>query len=502
MCGIIGIIRKHPAVSGTHPVPSCIPFPSLSSAFKSQAHRGKDGYGIAVDNSVSYYDCTDKTAFSTAITTTENSTARSILLHNLHAVVNTVLQPLHDNNSFFLYNGEVYNWQELQQHEGIRARNDAELVFQLVMKKREACLPALRGGFAFALLDGDMLTLCRDRFGEKPLHYAENKEFFAFASEQKALAALGFTTDHSTGQQPASVPAGHCLRYDIGTAKTTIIPWHTLSLPAEINGKKQGIASRIASMLLDAVREQTEGIGPYGILFSGGIDSTILAWLSKQLKRTFTCYTIAYQDGNVSEAPDAMWARRAAEECQFPLSLQIVDDVKAEEAFKKTIAAIESTDAMKVGVAASFFLAGQAAAKDGIKVLLSGLGSEELFAGYERHQKAADINAECLVGLATMDERDLQRDDQALMASTIELRLPFLDQRLAAYALGIPGEYKITSEQKKVILREAAEQLGIPKEFCWRPKKAAQYGSGMDKAMARLAKKKAKTRVEYLEGLR
>jgi len=185
---------------------------------------------------------------------------------------------------------------------------------------------------------------------------------------------------------------------------------------------------------------------------------------------------------------------------------------EVEALLKKIVPLIEDSNVVKVGVALTFYGACEMAAKDGIKVLFSGLGSEEIFAGYERHKKSTDINKECLSGLIKIYERDLYRDDIITMSHAIELRLPFLDTKLVSYALKIPERYKIEGEKgkdneksegndqsNKIILRDIAKELGVPSEFCERKKKAAQYGSNFDRAIEKLAKQKGFTyKSEYL----
>jgi asparagine synthase (glutamine-hydrolysing) len=130
--------------------------------------------------------------------------------------------------------------------------------------------------------------------------------------------------------------------------------------------------------------------------------------------------------------------------------------------------------------------------------VFSGLGSEEIFAGYQRHEQARNVNRECLQGLSMMWERDTYRDYTLSKHFKIKLKLPFLDDKLVRYALNIPGKHKINKEYKKIILRKIAEQIGVQKNVAWRKKKAAQYGSQSDKVLERLSKNKGLTKTDYL----
>jgi asparagine synthase (glutamine-hydrolysing) len=246
-------------------------------------------------------------------------------------------------------------------------------------------------------------------------------------------------------------------------------------------------------LFLEAVRKRTEGLAHFGILFSGGIDSTLLAFLCKKLGKKFTCYTAAFADGNTRNAPDLLQAQEVAKQLGFPLKTKVLGLQETEAVVKEVIKIIETTNPIKVGVALPFYVCAKMAVEDGNKVLLSGLGSEELFAGYQQHldvlKEKGDVNVECLRGLSLLWDRDLYRDDLVTMAHTVELRLPFLDYDLINYALSIPTKWKIDLKQNKIILRDCAKEIGIPQEVAERKKIAAQYGSNFDKALEKLAKK-------------
>jgi asparagine synthase (glutamine-hydrolysing) len=115
---------------------------------------------------------------------------------------------------------------------------------------------------------------------------------------------------------------------------------------------------------------------------------------------------------------------------------------------------------------------------------------------------AKDVNEECWNGLANVIwERDFTRDAAIATKMKFTARVPFLDDEVIKAAMGISGDQKIKGEDKKVILREIAENMGLPKEIAWRKKKAAQYGSGFDKALEHLAKQKKMQKSEYVKTL-
>ena len=142
------------------------------------------------------------------------------------------------------------------------------------------------------------------------------------------------------------------------------------------------------------------------------------------------------------------------------------------------------------------------AKKGNIKHLFSGLGSEEVFAGYQRHKDAENKQAECWKGLFSMYERDLLRDVAIAKNEKITFSTPFLDKELIGVAMKISDKLKIGDKNAKIILRETAEELGLPKEIAWRKKKAAQYGSKFDRAILRLARRNGfKYKKDYLNSL-
>ncbi len=228
----------------------------------------------------------------------------------------------------------------------------------------------------------------------------------------------------------------------------------------------------------------------FGLFLSGGVDSSLLALILRRFTDNFTCYSVGIKGSKDLEA-----AKELAKKLKLKLVHKEYSFDEVEQILKKTKKMLEKPDVVNVGVGSVIVAAIELA---DVKVLFGGLGSEEIFAGYQRHSKADDINEECWKGLKEMWERDLTRDAAIGKEMKIQVRVPFLDDDLIKAAMGISGEKKINSEHKKVILREIAEELGLPKEIAWRQKQAAQYGSGFDKAMDKLAKKAKVSKSEYV----
>lgn len=247
-----------------------------------------------------------------------------------------------------------------------------------------------------------------------------------------------------------------------------------------------------------------------GLLFSGGVDSTLIAFLLKRLGVPFTCITVGFQDGESKEPEDVVESRRIAHVSGYDHVVVMLDLAQMHELVKRTVAILgpDLTNVVNAGVGAVEVAAIEKGKTLGISRFFGGLGSEELFAGYDRHEKALEkggfeaLHKECLNGLKGMYQRDLRRDAVIAKKLSVTVATPFLDEELIKFSLTIPPEYKInTNEQfigrtrgdvpdertvKKLILREAAEAMGLPHDLAFRPKRAAQYGSRTNNALTTL----------------
>ena len=256
--------------------------------------------------------------------------------------------------------------------------------------------------------------------------------------------------------------------------------------------------------LLSAIKDRVpkkKSKNKYGIFFSGGVDSSFIAAVCSQFNPHFVCYAVGFQDQATKAPEDVQEAQKVARKLSFDLKFRIYNLAEAEKIIQKTVKIlkpVKKVDVINVGVGAVIVAARELARKDKINYFFSGLGSEEIFAGYERHTKAKNVNRECWQGLKHIWDRDLVRDFTLGKALKMTLKTPFLDSELIKTAM--PGEWKINEVEKKIILREIAEEfLG---EFAWRKKKAAQYGSCFDKAIGKLAKQHGfEFKKDYLESL-
>ena len=450
MCGIIGIFNHRQARE------------LVQQALALLKNRGKDGSKfIEINNN-------------------------AVIGHNLHALVNHIQQPL-QGEGILTSNCEVYNWQELNKKYGFKAKNDSELLLNLLDKFGVEKLDELDGVFAFGYYRDNKLTLIRDIIGEKPLWFSNNSGIFAFASEKKVLEKLGFIDIQELNPR-------QILIYNILTKELEIKQRTFFTFEPEHSEDYELIKEKTKQLLDESIKKRITN-KKFGLLFSGGIDSTYLAKYFKDNGHEFTCYT-AVLDTDSKEPSDLTYAKKIAAELGLNIKIKKIKLEEIPGYLKKIVPLIEDSNVIKVGVALPFYLAGGMAKEDECKVIFSGLGSEEIFAGYERHKNSQNINKECVSGLLKMYERDLYRDDVITMDNNLELRLPFLDKKLIDFALKINPQFKIRNDTTKLILREIAFEKGIPEKFAFRKKTAAQYGSKFDYALGKLAKSQSKS--EYL----
>jgi asparagine synthase (glutamine-hydrolysing) len=235
-----------------------------------------------------------------------------------------------------------------------------------------------------------------------------------------------------------------------------------------------------------------------GIIYSGGIDSFLIAHLTKQEGVPFTCYTAGKEEGS----SDVEWAERTAEDHDFPIMVRRLSADDINEMLPDVISAIEDHSLNQVEVAIPVFASVSMAADNGERVIMNGQGADELFGGYPWYRKIINTRGEGYEEFVRRSWEDtfllykecLEREDKISMAHSLELRVPFLDPEVIRVAFGIAPELKLPlddSSYNKRIHREYCEWIGVPKEIAFRRKEAAQHGANVhdvfDELAARLA---------------
>ncbi len=379
-------------------------------------------------------------------------------------------QPIH-NNGALTYNGEIYNFMEIAEKLHINTDSDSEALFALIGSKGiETAISELDGDYAFAYAEGEKLTLARDIVGVKPLYYSTGAGF-AFASEKKALSAIGIKDIHA-------LKPGHMLTYSAG--EITEKKFSCFAVGERITD--ENIASKMLYNAIErAVKKRCHK--SCAVAFSGGLDSSLIAALCPEAE----LYSVGMKGSH-----DIAQTKKAAKLLGISDKLHVheltIDEV--ESAIHEVIWALESRDPLKVSIALPLFLASKNAHNDGIRVMLSGQGADELFAGYKRYESLNSDELEFMLrkDLDNIAENNLERDDAVTMANAVELRVPYLDKGVVELALRISPELKIRNGMRKYILRLAAKAL-LPHELVFKEKKAAQYSSGIYSALEKIARK-------------
>lgn len=394
-------------------------------------------------------------------------------------------QPISNDNLVLVMNGALYNFQTIRNFlskVGVEAEitSDAEAILYLIdfyakkldlLKACQAAIRLLDGDYAFAVWDGKNLAIVRDPLGVKPLFYSQKDGLNGFASSRNSLKEVGFT--------------------DIDTLKPEHIlyNWEDIA-PAQAIYEKifEGDVAKIDKMLRLSLVTRVADLREVGVIFSGGLDSSYLALLLKEISENVPLKIKLYAVG-VEGSKDVEAAIYASKFLNMDLEICTLTEEMIREALPSVVNAIGDDNLMKVGVGLTTYFATKMAAKDNINVAISGQGADELFGGYKRYLESFvndTLNYDIREDISNMYHVNLERDDACSMLNSVEIRLPFLDKKLVELALNIPDNKKIVSmhdDMRKSILRKLAFEEGLDYEIAYRPKKAAQYGTGIDKVL-------------------
>jgi len=440
--------------------------PKLLSMAKCLRHRGPDWSGIY-------------------------SNEKAILAHERLAIVDPTSgkQPLfsEDKNLILSANGEIYNHQALRkQFDGkynFQTKSDCEVILALYKEKGTKFLDELNGIFGFALYDveKDEYLIARDHMGIIPLYigWDQNGTFYV-ASELKALEG------HCTKIE--LFPPGHYLSSkEEGYQKWYKRDWRDYE---NVKDNEASIAE-LREALEAAVHRQLMSDVPYGVLLSGGLDSSITSALAKKYsdKRIESGDTDAawwprlhsFATG-LEGSPDLAAARKVADyldTVHHEIKFTIQEGI---DAIKDVIYQLETYDVTTIRASTPMYLMARAIKAMGIKMVLSGEGADEIFGGYLYFHKAPnakEFHEETVRKLDNLHQYDCLRANKSLAAWGIEGRVPFLDKEFMDVAMRInPKEKMINGERmEKWILRKAFEDY-LPASVAWRQKEQFSDGVG------------------------
>jgi len=385
MCGIAGIAVRNGIVAPE----------LLQRTVNSLAHRGPDDSGTIILH--------DAAPEPVAI----GLGSRRLAILDLSPLGH---QPMKDpeTGNWFVYNGEIYNFREVREkleREGarFRSRTDTEVVLQAYGRWGERCLREFRGMFAFAIWDArqHQLFLVRDPMGIKPLYYYSSENTFLFASELRTLLGTGLvprrldraglinyltfgsSCDPITAIEGVSaLRPGHWLVWKNGRVREEMY-WdlageaeHPTEAPSQTsNGERKKLEEEVYSLLDQAVRMQTVSDVPVGVFLSGGIDSSSVAGILSRSGPQISTFAITFAEAEYNEAE---YSRAVAAKFNTDHHEVLISQRDALRAIPAMLAAMDQPTIDGLNT----YLVSRQTRAAGIKVALSGLGGDELFAGY------------------------------------------------------------------------------------------------------------------------
>ena len=433
---------------------------------KKLRHRGPDWNGIYSDDNV-------------------------ILAHERLAIVDpkSGKQPLFSSDGRYVLaaNGEIYNHNELRDDIGnnynFLTKSDCEVIIALFDKKREKFIDDLNGIFGFVIYDKleNEFLIARDHIGIIPLYMGwDNDDTLYIASELKAL--------EGKCNKIEIFPPGHFL----SSKDLKLTKWYERDWMDYKNVKNNNTSIDILKKSLeDAVDRQLMSDVPYGVLLSGGLDSSITSALAKKFSKN------RIETGDEEEAwypqlhsfsvgltgsPDLKAARLVADKIgsiHHEINFTIQEGL---DAIRDVIYHIETYDVTTVRASTPMYLMARVIKSMGIKMVLSGEGADEIFGGYLYFHKAPnseEFHKETVRKIDKLYQYDCLRANKSLAAWGIEGRVPFLDKDFIDVAMQLnPNDKMIRKDRmEKWVLRQAFESY-LPKEVAWRQKEQFSDGVG------------------------
>jgi asparagine synthase (glutamine-hydrolysing) len=456
MCGIVGIFE----MSGPADEGRAI---ALRMASKLR-HRGPDWSGIYSDD-------------------------KAILAHERLSIVDVEhgAQPLSDklNGNVLSVNGEIYNHvllrTKLKKKHLWQTMSDCEVILYLYDEYGPEFLNMINGMFAFILYDkqrGDYFV-ARDHIGIEPLYVGwDSKGTFYVASEMKAL------TDYCAKIQ--EFPPGH---YFTGKGKE-FVRWYKPAWADTIPSRKLSIV-KLRRALEKSVKEHMMSDVPYGVLISGGLDSSLIAAIASKFRKK------RVESGDKEEAwwprmhsfavglkdsPDLKCARKVANYIGTVHHEVVFTIQEGFDAIKDVIYHLETFDVTTIRAATPMYLMARKIKSMGIKMVLSGEGADEVFGGYLYFHMAPnskELHEETVRKLFMLSKYDCLRANKSTAAWGIETRVPFLDKEFLDFAMSFDPKEKLCSGDRieKYVLRKAFKGY-IPRDILWRQKEQFSDGVG------------------------
>lgn len=363
-------------------------------------------------------------------------------------------------------------------------------------KKAEHLISELDGDFVFAITTKTEIVAGRSAIGVCPLYYGENTQLAAIASERKALWRVGLKEAHSF--PPGSLAVINAEGFHFRKVKA-------LSRLELRETRMEQAVEHLSRLLMESVEKRLKDVKSAAVAFSGGVDSSLLAFLAKKCGVNPTLIWAGLEN-----QLELKHAEKAAEALGLRLETKICSENYIKAVLPRVLWLIEDPDPIKTCIAVPFYWTAEKASELGFKVMLAGQGSDELFGGYKRYLNTyfmlgwEGLEAQLFNDVSTAHQTNYERDNKICAFHGIELRLPFADYVLSTYALSTAAELKITSKQdvlRKHVLRQTALKLGLPQFIAEKPKKAIQYATGVAKTLKKFARKNGLSLKAFLEKL-
>ncbi len=351
-----------------------------------------------------------------------------------------------------------------------------------------------KGDFVFVLAESERIIAGRDVMGVQPLYYGENKDLAALASERKALWRIGIG-------KTCSFPPGHVALINKHGFRFSSARKLAFSKPKRMT--MQTATRKLQSLLKKSTKERVYGLDDVAVAFSGGLDSSIIAFLAKNSGVGVHLIHVSLEN-----QPETGYARQAAEELRLPINCHTYTTTDVKRIVPSILELIEEPDPGKVSIGIPIYWAAEETAEMNLRVMLTGQGADETFGGYKRYvhrysqHGSEEVRKTIFNDIAAMYRTNLERDSKISNFHNVELRLPFASYPIAEFATVLPTELMIEASEntlRKLVLRQAAEGLGLPESIVNRPKKAVQYATGVDKALKGIAQKRGLSVREYVQ---
>ncbi len=385
-------------------------------------------------------------------------------------------QPLNQGNQSLVFKGILYDTLEPDTLEAANALLDSPLngVRNLINERI--------GAYAVAVAQDNQIICGLDHIGTIPLYYGENSETKAVASNRRMLTAIGI--------EGSPVQPGTLLRFTEKTTDKQRI--RSLRMPDNINGTEKTILGQLDLLFREVSEKLASKLRRGAVAFSGGVDSTLIASYMSEAGAQLELITTG-----LDNRPELEIAREAADYLGLPIHVEVFTVEEVEEQLDDIIYSVEEPHPVKIGVAYPFHWSSKKAFSLGYETVFSGNGADEVFGGYKKYQiaNAAGEDAGAMMYQDTADSwiNNFHRDTKTCVDQGTRLILPFTHPDIIEYGLGIPVQHKLTGAEdglRKRILRKLAKRNGIPDKFSDRPKKAAQYSTGVNNALRKIAKRK------------